>query len=821
MTGARWGEVKAVLAAVLEAPAAERAALIEKLCGSDGEMRASVESLLALEARAGDLLATQRAPGASWRRDDPPPAQVGPYKVLREIGRGGMGVVYLAERADGEFRKEVAIKLITGRLRDPDLDRRFRRERQILASLEHPGIARLLDGGATAEGQPYFVMEYVQGLPLLQYCARRQASVEERLRLFLAVSGAVEHAHQRLIVHRDLKPGNILVTEDGTPKLLDFGLARVTEKVDEDVTQTGLALMTPAYASPEQVRGEPYHVASDVYSLGVILFELLAGRRPYEVKSGLLLDMAQAICEREPLPLVAAARDPRGLKGDLENIAAKALAKEASRRYATVSELADDIRRHLDRQPVRARAATWRYRLGKMLRRHRIAAPAALVAALLILGFAGATWWEARSAERRFQLVRSLAGSVMFELHDAISPLPGSTPARELLVRRAMQYLESLSREAGNQPDLQREVALGYARVGEVQGFLGESSLGQLPAATANFEKAESILAALVRKSPGDATLRNDYSRAANLLAHSYIATAQWSKAQALAQKSIASSQAGMAADSNDKRNVEALIASLTVLADVHTDQQQYAEAIPLRERIEKLSARLTELSPGLESERTLALAEKKLGALYGVTKRYEDARAKYQQAAAIDERRLAANANDKRAKLDLSYDYSDLGWVAGRLGKNEDCVTAYRRVLALRTEVAQADPKDYRAAESVASATGRLGGALRRLGELTGSEAAIRRAISLYDAMLAGRPTDWALTRNQAMMHDDLADTIEDQCAKSHGGAPCLARAANEVAIERSMLEGLRQMGVLAKADEKTLAEAVAREERLRRGGR
>ena len=822
MTAARWGEVKTVLAAVLEAPEAERPALLDKLCGSDSEMRASVDSLLAMEARADDVLNTERAPGASLLpREAPAPQQIGPYRVLREIGRGGMGVVYLGERADGEFRRQAAIKLITSGLRDPDLDRRFRRERQILAPLEHPGIARLLDGGATADGQPYFVMEYVDGVPLVEYCKRIEAGVPERLRLFLAVCDAVEYAHQRLIVHRDLKPGNILVTAGGAPKLLDFGLARVMDApAGEDITQTGLAMMTPAYASPEQVRGEPYHVSSDVYSLGVILYELLAGRRPYPVESESVLAMAQAICEREPLPLAGPGRAQRQLRGDLENIVGKALSKESRQRYASVGEFAEDIRRHLEGRPVHARAATVRYRFGKWLRRHRIAAPVGAVAGLLILGSAGAAWWEARSAERRFQQVRGLAASVMFELHDAISPLPGSTAARELLVKRAMEYLENLSREVGNRPDLQREVALGYARVGEVQGDMGESNLGQLPQAVTNFEKAEAILARLVQRSPGDAGLETDYNRVANLLARSYQANGQFAKALALEQRNIAFAEAAVRSDPNHPRNLRALVSSLTALADSRTAQQQYAEAIPVRERILQLSERLAQLEPGNpESQRTLAVAHKKIGALYGVTKRYDESRREYEKAAAIDERRLAQNGNDKRAKLDLSYDYSDLGWVDGRLGKHEDSLKAYRRVLALRTEVAVADPLDQRAADSVASAVSRIGMALRNMGDLEGSERELRRSIGMYEGFAQRGGSGWELTRTLAMVHDNLADTLEEQCAKTHGGAACLARALAEVSKERTLLEGLQAKGRLPKADEQYIGEVKAREARLKGG--
>ena len=818
MTAARWSEVKEILAALLEAPEDERPALLEKLCGGDIGMRATVESLLAVETRAGEILNTQQSPGATLRAPDALPSQIGPYSVLRELGRGGMGVVYLAERADGEFRKQAAIKLITSGLRDPDLERRFRRERQILATLEHPGIARLLDGGTTAEGQPYFVMEYVEGVPLPAWCGEHNAGIEERLRLFLGVCDAVEYAHQRLIVHRDLKPGNILVAADGTPKLLDFGLARaIDSSAGEDLTLTGAALMTPAYASPEQVRGEPYAASSDVYSLGVILYELLAGRRPYDVKSSSVLEIAQAICEREPLPLSG---HPR-LRGDLENIVAKALAKDPNQRYPSVAGFAEDIRRHLDGRPVRARAATARYRFGKWLRRHRITAPAAAVAVLLIIGFAAAAWWQARSAERRFQQVRSLAGSVMFELHDAISTLPGSTAARELLVKRAMEYLESLAREAGNRPDLQRDAALGYARVAEVQGYLGESSLGKVPQATANFERAEAILARLTASSPRDAGLRRDYIRVANMLAHSYSAGGQFQKVLAVAQKTIAFSEAGYRSDPAEPRNLQALIASLTVVADLHTDQQQYAEAIPIRERIRQLSQSLLELQPGnLEALRTMALARKKLGALYGVTKRYQEAKAEYQQAAALDEQRLACKPNDARAKLDLSYDYSDLAWVANRLGNPSDALAAYRRVLALRTEVAQADPNDQRAADSLASAVMRIGVTLFDMGDLAGSEAELRRAIAMYQKLAAREGAGWQVSRSLATAHDDLAVALEAQCVKRHAGAACLARAASEFAAERAVLEDLKQKGHLPQADEKQIAAVRDHEARLRGSG-
>jgi tetratricopeptide (TPR) repeat protein/predicted Ser/Thr protein kinase len=817
MTAERWAAVKQVLSAVLDAPPSERSSVLDRLA-SDHDLRADVESLLSLEEQAADVFRTSDSPGSALRKPGPAPEQIGAYQILREIGRGGMGVVYLGERADGEFHKYAAIKLITGGAPDPGLVRRFRRERQILATLEHPGIARMLDGGTTAQGQLYLVMEYVEGEALLLYCQQHASSVEERLRLFLQVCDAVEYAHQRLIVHRDLKPGNILVTRDGVAKLLDFGLARVTGAPDGD--EVTMPLMTPAYASPEQVRGEPYHVSSDVYSLGVILYELLAQRRPYETGACSVVQLAKVICEQEPPPLSAVNPEwKRRLAGDLENITAKALAKESRHRYASVAELAADIRRHLDGLPVRARPSTWRYRLGKWIGRHRIAVPAGAVAALLIAGFGMTAWWEARSAERRFQQVRSLAHSVMYDLHDAIQPLPGSTAARALLLNRAMTYLESMAREAGRRPDLQLEVARGYARIADVQGAVGEANLGEFPAALANYERAQAIYTRLLKASPYDPGLLQEYNRNTNNLSRSFMHDGQLPKALALAQQSVSMSETGMRAQPDNPVSVSGVISSLSALADLYTDQYDFAAATPIRERIEKLSVRHAQMRPGdAESMRTLAIARKRLAALYAVSKRFGEARREYQEAAAIDEASLARRPDDTRAKLDLSYDYSDLGWVSGQLGEYEASVAAYRRTLALRTEAAQADPHDQRAANSVAAAHVRVGKALRKARDLDNSEKEVRLGVAmLQDLVNRG----WARPFELAMAYDDLADTLESQCEKKRGGRACFAAPALEVHKEFVILQDLQAQGHLPKADDHMIAEARNREQKLRRDGR
>jgi tetratricopeptide (TPR) repeat protein/predicted Ser/Thr protein kinase len=844
MTSERWGEIKAVLAGVLETDPQERPSTLDRLCHDDADLRREVEALLAYEEKAEVLLNTVAAPGAALRAEKPPPQAVGQYRVLRELGHGGMGVVYLGERADGQYRKQVAIKLITSGRSDARTERRFRRERQILAQLEHNGIARLLDGGTTAEGQPYFVMEYVEGLPLVDYCDGERLGIAARLRLFLEVCDAVAYAHRQLIVHRDLKPGNILVTKDGMPKLLDFGLGHVlnADADEEETTMTGIPMMTPAYASPEQVRGEPYTVSSDVYSLGVILYELLSARRPYKVPTGSYLELARVISEREPVPLSQAAAQSsagdaekrgltpvqlrRQLAGDLERIAAKALAKDPRIRYHDVLELAGDLRRYLEGRPVLARPATLRYRAAKLLRRHKVAAPAVALAALLIVGFAATTWWESRRAERRFQEVRGLAHSVMFELHDAIAKLPGSTAARELLVRRALEYLQNLSREAGNNADLQREVALGYERVATVEGFLGESNLGHVATASENIAKSEEILSRLRARNPWDRSLVRDHQRVLNELAISYGSSGNFQKAQEVARRSLAAAEADVRAAPFDAFAIGNLSAANGVLADTFTSEQQYAQAIPLREKTEQLARKVVELRPDdVETARNLALAEKKLGALYGVTGRYRECRQEYQRARDIDEKRSERDPTNMPAKLDLSYDYSDLGWVAGRMGNFDDALASHRRALALRAEAAKADPNDMRAAVAVASSTDRIAKMLRSKGDMPGALAELQNAEALYEKLVDRPAPDWQTVRELAEVRVDIAETLVGMGdRKGTPAAERLAlrtRAAGEYRKARELYQSLQARGVLPKSYFQHIGELQALEDGLKPAAR
>ncbi|HEX8283653.1 MAG TPA: serine/threonine-protein kinase [Pyrinomonadaceae bacterium] len=444
MRSEEWKKVEEVLDAALELEPRERRRFLDAACDGAPALRREVESLLACEGPAdGFLDAPALAFSADFFDDDDAAdgragQTVGRYRLIREIGRGGMGTVFLAERADGEFEQQVALKVVRRGFADTELARRFRHERRILASLNHPNIARLLDGGVSEEGEPFLAMEYVEGVRVDAYADARRLGTRERLELFRQVCAAVQYAHQNLVIHRDLKPSNILVTADGTPKLLDFGIAKLLDAEGDGAgahTVTELGVMTPEYASPEQVRGESVTTASDVYSLGVVLYELLAGRRPYRVRSRKPGEAARAICEQEPERPSAASRTvetngassnvsrsnssasngsasngsastrpsvpPSQLRGDLDNIVLMAMRKEPARRYASVAQLSEDIRRHIDGLPVVARKDTFKYRAAKFVKRNKAAATAAALVVLTLVGGIVAVAWQARVAKEQ------------------------------------------------------------------------------------------------------------------------------------------------------------------------------------------------------------------------------------------------------------------------------------------------------------------------------------------------------------------------------------------------------------------------------------
>jgi serine/threonine protein kinase/tetratricopeptide (TPR) repeat protein len=458
------------------------------------ELRAEVESLVSFDTKSPEPLADFVLAGTGLEPELT--ERCGPYTLVRLLGRGGMGTVFLARRTDGELEQSVAIKLVSSATMTTTFRTRFLQERQILASLQHPGIARLLDAGHTTGGHPYLVMEFVDGVPIDVYAGR--LGIRDRLALFLRVCDSIWYAHRNLVIHRDIKPSNILVDATGQPKLLDFGIARMLDDA-ADPAVTKERLLTPEYASPEQVRGAAHTTATDVYSLGAVLYRLLAGKSPHAIEGRSDEAIESLICSTDP---VAPSRLNREAPRDLDFVVLKALRKEPDERYRSVDAFADDVRAFLASRPVQARSGSVWYWTRTFIRRRwlPVSATAAVVASLTVGLYVANR--ERRIAERRFQDLRQLANQLL-TFDASLRDLPGSTTARRQIVAASMAYLDGLGRDARPDRDLAMEVANGYIALAQVQGVPTWPNLGQSDAAARSLGKADGLLQAVLSKEPG------------------------------------------------------------------------------------------------------------------------------------------------------------------------------------------------------------------------------------------------------------------------------------------------------------------------------
>jgi serine/threonine-protein kinase len=530
----RWQRLEELFFVASDLEPSARPAFLERACGIDTELRREVEALLQSSDRT---LADLRRPVDEAAREvvqDKLGQRIGPYQIVKLLGEGGMGLVYLANRADEQFEQQVAIKLMhAGFGHNPEMLRRFRAERQILANLDHPNIARLMDGGLTPEGAPYLVMEYVDGDAIDEYCQRNPLPAAELLQLFRTVCAAVEYAHRNLVVHRDIKPGNILVTAEGVPKLLDFGIAKLTDPEERGPFRTVATqrLMTPEYASPEQVRGEPVTTATDVYALGVLLYELATGRSPFRIETDSPLEIARAICEQEPVRPSTASRtsaslaplEARELRGDLDHIVLKAMGKEPERRYASVAAFSEDVLRYLRGYPVEAASGARRYQARKFIERHRVAVIAAAAAALALIAFGIEMGLLARHATR--ERLRAERESQFLEtIFQAATPEQArgqDVTARELLDQGARRTDEELSGD----PELQATMLLN---IGDAY-----DSLGLYTQAQPLMERAYQIR----ERAPGSRRL--DLAAAAQGLGTTFRLEDQYAKAEPLFREAL------------------------------------------------------------------------------------------------------------------------------------------------------------------------------------------------------------------------------------------------------------------------------------------
>src|SRR5271165_3595799 len=497
----RWNRIEEIFQSALERPPSERSKYVAQACGDDAELRLEIESLLANDnatTAIDSVLADDLRVLVQTSDTAEIGLRVGPYRLVRELDSGGMGVVYLGVRSDDQYFQVVAVKMIRKGLESPALVQRFRTERQILATLTHPNIGTILDGGETEDGRPYLVMEYVEGQPITLASETRSLSIRQRVELFRSVCSAVHYAHQKLVIHRDIKPSNVLVTPQGIVKLIDFGVSKpLAPQVvlgETPKTEGWQRLMTPDYASPEQVRGMELTTATDIYSLGVLFFELLTGSRPYSLGELSPAAAETLVCEQETRKPSSVPGLPdrvrKELAGDLDRIVLMAMDKDPSRRYLSAQHFEEDLVRFLQGRPVLARRPTPLYRLGKFAKRHRMALVMTCAALVVLVGSIFLHQRQSRAADSRVKQVAALADSAISDLTEKLQLSPASIEAQASLFRSALGYLEQLRRDSGNDPRLLLELSKAYTRVGDLEGSPFVANLGNSGTAVASYQEA-------------------------------------------------------------------------------------------------------------------------------------------------------------------------------------------------------------------------------------------------------------------------------------------------------------------------------------------
>ena len=801
-----WKKIKEILDKALEIEPAGRQKFLDE-SGASREIRAEVESLLGFAEEAEDMM---HLSAVEFTRDFFEEDEnvligktIGAYRIIRELGFGGMGAVYLAERSDGKFEQTVALKLLKREMNTAALRRRFQQEREILASLEHPNIARLLDAGTTDDKIPFIAMEYVEGLPITDYCSRHDLSLSERLDLFRNVCASVNFAHRNLIVHRDLKPSNILITEDKIPKLLDFGISKILSAEFNDLdsaTITRLGVMTPSYASPEQLRKESVTTATDIYSLGVILYEILSGHRPFEAKEDDINEIYRAVLELEPAApsIMIAERGTRNaelnsqlkaapdqtkdqnkrtnphsqiripqLKGDLDNIVLKALRKEPDRRYSSAENLAEDIRRHQEGLPVTARPSTFFYRTEKFFRRNRASVAAGVLILLAIVAGVVATFWQSRvaqaeraKAERRFNDVRTLANSFLFEFSPKIENLPGSMPARQLLVTRALEYLDSLSQESASDWQLQNELAKAYEKVGDVQGNPQTPNIGDLQGALASYEKAQAIRRRLLEIDQENAEKQADLAGNLEVAANINLNGGEFGKAEASLAEAVALREKVLAKNPRDFAARSNLANTLRTSGFVPFYNSENEKALEIYRRAQAIFAELSLESPddafvNMQYANVYLDIGESFGYLDDAAQARENVEKGMDMLAAVYQK----NPNNIRVRRAFFVSLLKRGEIY-RDGEDwQNSLVKYDRALELAQTALQNEPGSFQAKRDVVVASKQRAVTLKAAKRFKESVESFSRAIELSEQLKKEDPSNILIVYDIAGSYQDMSE--------------------------------------------------------------
>jgi eukaryotic-like serine/threonine-protein kinase len=817
----RWQRLKELLADTLERPPHDRKHHIAQACADDPALRAELESLVAAAEGTGPL---DRSPAsgllealsaeAAAAPQDASGQRLGDYRLLSLIARGGMGEVYRAERADGHYEQQVAVKIVREGADPRFLLDRFHAERRILATLDHPNLAKLLDAGVSPEGAHYVVMDLVDGgVPIDAYCADHALPVAERLRLFRSLCQVVDYAHRKGVVHRDLKPGNILVGRDGIVKLVDFGIAKRLDAPAVDRTATAMRALTPEYASPEQVRGEPVTPASDIYSLGVVLYRLLTQASPYGRATDDSYALARAICDTEPVrPSRAPGDAPRALRreleGDLDAMVLMALRKDPPHRYASAEALADDVFRHLEGLPVQARRGAWSYRAGRFVLRHRAAVGAVALANLALvagIAFAGYQAWEAHRqrerAERHFASVRKLASTMMIPMHDAIRVLPGSTPARKLLVENGLAYLEGIAPEAQHEPALQVELANGYRNIGDIQGRPGLASLGDPQGALKSYGRAIALLApVLARPSPHDAVYRDAQQEAA-VLHQREGAVLGFSNKFPEAERTL---RAGIAVADDlaaaDPSNRTWRLLRATLYGQLSQVQMFSGDIDAYLKTADDAAAQLTALVAQDPDDRDAGFNLASNYSTRGEQLIQRDATAASAQLAldafrksqAVLERLAAKSPQNTSITRHIATNLENIAWCLRRIGQPREAVAQARRALDIMRGLSSGDPGSMQFQSDLASMQTSLGEALLADRDARAGVDVLTAAVASYAALPAGMRED-----NYVHHHEGLAHHLLGLALQARQQAGDAAAACSQQRLALPILEEMDKQGI------------------------